>query len=315
MRHYVKRAICLLIASASTAYAQDRLQINTLQVCSYYGERLQEDVYGFASDESARSFVTQIMRYTGLPQNFEIHAANVPNAAAVIKDGKRLIMYSQAFIRSIVDRSGTNWAATSIMAHEVGHHLAGHTLDGGSRPETELQADQFSGHVLFKMGASLEQAKVAMELASSDRGSSTHPPKGARLAAIHNGWLAAQEQSQRDSAGNRDPEPPRAPAPAPVQQPKRVLDISGTWRLSGPGLDAMWQITRTAESQYAIVEYNLFGATGAVGVAVLNGASLEAIVGVPLVFELRCRLTVTDSNSVRGSCGGVAGTLNIALTR
>jgi hypothetical protein len=316
MRHHVKRAICLLIASASMASAQDRLQVNTLQVCSYYGERLQEDVYGFASDESARSFVTQIMRYTGLPQNFEIHAANVPNAAAVIKDGKRLIMYSQAFIRSIVDRSGTNWAATSIMAHEVGHHLAGHTLDGGSRPETELQADQFSGHVLFKMGATLEQAKVAMELASSDRGSSTHPPKGARLAAIHNGWLAAQEQSQQGSVGNRDPEPRRDPAPASVPQPKRLLDLSGNWRLSGgAGLDAMWQITRTAESQYAIVEYNLFGATGAVGVAVLNGASLEAIVGVPLVFELRCRLTVADSDNVRGSCTGVAGSIDIALTR
>lgn len=34
----------------------------------------------------------------------------------------------------------------SIHAHEIGHHLSGHTLtSGGDRHQQELEADEFSG--------------------------------------------------------------------------------------------------------------------------------------------------------------------------
>ena len=81
------------------------------------------------------------------------------------------------------------WASVSILAHEIGHHLNGHSLmPGGSRPSLELEADKFSGFVLATLGASLEDSQVAINKLVSDEGSLTHPPKSARLAAIANGW-------------------------------------------------------------------------------------------------------------------------------
>ena len=111
--------------------AQTRLQVDSLDFCSYYGETVDEDLYSFDSDREAEGVVAEIMRVTVLPQNFKVKAANVPNAAAVFNGGERLILYSQSFIRDIQRRAGTDWSGKSILAHEIGHHLAAHTLRPG----------------------------------------------------------------------------------------------------------------------------------------------------------------------------------------
>lgn len=79
-------------------------------------------------------------------------------------------------------------------------YLNGHTLiPGGSRPPTELEADSFSGFVLYKMGANLEEAQAAMNAIASEKGSETHPPKRSRLAAIESGWTKAKDQDKSNS--------------------------------------------------------------------------------------------------------------------
>lgn len=175
--------------------AQERLLFT--HSCNYNGEISPvEDLYGFASDTEAEDAMRRIMRYTGLPSNFTIKAANVPNAAAVLYQEERFILYNQYFMLRIKDQTRTDWAALSILAHEIGHHLSGHTLDSqGSRPDKELEADKFSGYVLYKMGATLEEARVAMEALASETGTATHPPRSARLAAVTNGWLEAEQQN------------------------------------------------------------------------------------------------------------------------
>ncbi|MEZ4631698.1 MAG: M48 family metalloprotease [Deinococcales bacterium] len=155
------------------------------------------DIYAFASDEEARSVVSWILGYVGLPQNFTILAANVPNALAYTKSGQRYILYNQTWIANIQSTSTNDWEATSILAHEIGHHLSGHTLvAGGSRPLLELEADIFSGFVLAQMGASLSEAQSAINRLVPEYGLSTHPPRSARLAAIANGWVSACERWQ-----------------------------------------------------------------------------------------------------------------------
>jgi hypothetical protein len=92
--------------------------------------------------------------------------------------------------------SGTNWGSVSILAHEIGHHLSGHTLEeGGSRPPTELEADVFSGFVLGRLGADLDEACAAMKT-MPDVGSATHPPSSARVVAITKGWKNARNQDK-----------------------------------------------------------------------------------------------------------------------
>jgi hypothetical protein len=164
-------------------------------ICSYYGEPLNSNIIGFSSSAEAKNVVTDILDVLGLQPKFEVRSANIPNAAAVIASGKRYILYNPNFISSIDKAAGNKWASIAILAHEIGHHLNGHTLDaGGSRPNIELEADEFSGFVLRKMGASLTEAQSSMKIAANHRATSTHPAKDHRLSSIADGWYKAESQ-------------------------------------------------------------------------------------------------------------------------
>ena len=144
--------------------------------------------------DDAQEAIQQIIDVVGLKANFEVRAANIDNAAAVIYGGKRYILYNPTFFASLTKSTGTRWAAITVLAHEIGHHLDGHTLSQISEPKSELEADEFSGFVLRKMGASLTEAQAAMKTAATQRASSTHPGQYDRLVAIANGWNKADAQ-------------------------------------------------------------------------------------------------------------------------
>ena len=154
--------------------------------------------FGFRSLGAAERAADRIMEEAGLRADFEIVVEpGSDNAAAGIAypcgrlPGCRVIVYDPEFLRDI-ERQTDEWGPISIMAHEVAHHLQGHTVFGeGSIPPNELDADFFSGFILQKMGASLESAQAAMRLIASPRGSSSHPPRRERLEYIARGWRKA----------------------------------------------------------------------------------------------------------------------------
>ena len=131
----------------------------------------------------------------GIEGNFKIKVAHVPNVEATIRHHERFILYNPEFVNNVNAIARDKWASIFILAHEVGHHLEGHTLaDLKSRPEIELQADQFAGFALCKMGATLEQAQLAMRFIADVEASKTHPGRADRLAAIEKGWDKAEAQ-------------------------------------------------------------------------------------------------------------------------
>jgi hypothetical protein len=173
----------IIIISASFGHAQNQQTTRTLTVFEH------------ESETETREIIRRIVNVVGLKPNFEIRAGNVLNAAAIISKGRRFIIYNPEFMEKIKTSVNTDWGGIAIIAHEVGHHLNGHTLAaGGSKPETELEADVFVGFVLRKMGASLVQAQVGIFASSSENGSKTHPPRSMRLASIEAGWKKADEQ-------------------------------------------------------------------------------------------------------------------------
>ena len=73
--------------------------------------------------------------------------------------------------------------------------MNGHTISAsGSQPKLELEADEFSGFVLRKMGASLGESQAAMKVLASINASRTHPGKYDRLTSIETGWNKADAQ-------------------------------------------------------------------------------------------------------------------------
>ncbi|MCI4644874.1 MAG: hypothetical protein MRY64_08845, partial [Hyphomonadaceae bacterium] len=195
----------LSVSLSANAQVLDSMEVG--DTCSYYGEEVPASVATFASSSEAETMISDIMDASGLAPNFEIRSGGVPNAAAVIQGANRVILYNPAFMIQTRQQTGSDWAPVSIMAHEIGHHLNAHTLDNkGSRPNRELEADYFSGFILQRMGATLTEAQVAMNALGDPRGSSTHPAKHDRLAAIATGWAKACEQDS-NCTGMQDSTP------------------------------------------------------------------------------------------------------------
>lgn len=212
---------CTLPVLAQKTFGSDKYTA----MCNYYGETSAKVINMRPAGASAEKVVQDIMSVIGLRANFELRASNdIPTAAAVIKKGSRYILYNPAFMNNIISSTGNRWTAVSIMADEIGHHLNGHTLDSEtSKPTTELEADEFSGFVLQKMGASLTDAQAAMATIASIKGSHSHPPKNQRLTAIQTGWSKAGGKITTTSAiAASQPSTPKTIAVAPVPQPQRT---------------------------------------------------------------------------------------------
>ena len=123
-----------------------------------------QDGPGFDNVSEAGEMARRILQASGKKANFQIREAKVPNAMAVLSNGKRFVLYNPDFIEKLTKFTGTEWAAVSVLAHEIGHHLNTHTSNGKLIPmSSELEADEFSGYVLRKMGASLEDAQSRRE--------------------------------------------------------------------------------------------------------------------------------------------------------
>jgi hypothetical protein len=160
----------------------------------------QENVYP-EPDRQAKEAVALIMKYTGLEPNYRIVEADVKTAIAYIKGSQRYIGYNPEFIKRVKKTAMTDWAAISVLAHEIGHHLSGHTVKPkGINPGDELAADKFSGFILCQMGASLDEAKSALNSIGKEIDTINHPDIQSRLQAVSNGWLQAQYlQKNKDS--------------------------------------------------------------------------------------------------------------------
>jgi Zn-dependent protease with chaperone function len=171
------------------AKAQSKLTFDVKSSCHFYpSDEISDTIYSFGSSQEALDIVKRVTNAVGLEPNFELQETNIPNAIAIINGDKRYILYSLLFIQQMEAETASAWAARTILAHEVGHHLNGHTLTkSGSRPLLELEADRFAGRAVKLMGGSLDQALAAYQV-MPPQGTDTHPPRSARLEAVTRGW-------------------------------------------------------------------------------------------------------------------------------
>jgi hypothetical protein len=143
---------------------------------------------------SMQGMLQQILNVVGITNDLELKEANVLNIEAKISHKKRYILYNPSFITDLNNTAKDKWSVIALLAHEVGHHLKGHTIHrGGSKPKLELEADEFAGFVLNKLGATVKQAQNVMYFIAKTEASKTHPSRGLRLSAIEKGWNKAAD--------------------------------------------------------------------------------------------------------------------------
>lgn len=168
----------------------------------------------FQSVYEARGYINTMLDSINWRENFTVQEQNgINNAYATIIRNRRYIIYDNNFLENLDAYAGTRWASISVLAHEMGHHYRNHVIDArGSTPPKEIEADYFSGYVMAKLGATLQEAKAAMEQIASPRGSASHPARADRLSAITQGWNYA---NGLNSGGGITP----TPAPPPQETP------------------------------------------------------------------------------------------------
>ncbi|WP_420154850.1 hypothetical protein [Siphonobacter sp.] len=110
------------------------------------------------------------------------------NCFATISNGKRIIVADHLFLHNVNKHSKTNWGAISILAHEVGHHIAGFANDQASKLNSELDADYWSGYILHKLGASKDASVKCIMRYGTEHNTSSHPNKYSRAETIKLGW-------------------------------------------------------------------------------------------------------------------------------
>ena len=142
---------------------------------------------------TAASAMRAVLGAAGLSgTHFEARESDrVLTATALICDGRRYILINDRFLSGLGWADGNwNWAKVGIVAREIGRHVMGHVVYRGERHREEISADRYAGHLLSRMGASLEQA-LSMTEPLPEVWSSSHPRKSERVAAIRGGWTDA----------------------------------------------------------------------------------------------------------------------------
>ena len=191
----MKNLIILLfsISMFSQDYGNDS---EALKLCSV----LQTNRFG--TDVEAENALDKILNAIGASKRFVLQpCSNINNAVATSYKGIRYILYDRVFMNSV--NNGNNWGNLFVLAHEVGHHINGHSLDlvlyaadavgqqtlAQSRQD-ELEADEFAGFILAKLGGPLSAANKVISSYSSNRDDtySTHPSTSKRLAAVKRGY-------------------------------------------------------------------------------------------------------------------------------
>ena len=254
-RHVLLCAVTVFIPHPSIAQVESEIEVGA--GCEYTQASSAGSVYTFASEQEAVDAIKRILSVLGARPNFEVKAAAIQNAQATMKDGQRFVLYSQIFMEDVRRNTGNLWAPTSILAHEIGHHINGDTfgINGQTRDQafrSELEADRFSGAALQKLGATLDDSLAAMRMIGTAAASDSHPNKNTRLAAIANGWKQSAEiMGQRSAPSPRQQRNGIPPSDQSTDSTPQRGSPSGNDPRNGGAdlLEALRQLGRRSGSQ------------------------------------------------------------------
>ena len=100
----------------------------------------------------------------------------------------RTVIYNPTTMSKL--KSINDWAVVGMVGHELGHGVLGH--GPGYAPENEIEADEWSGRAMGRLGATFDEARsVVLGLAIQFMNNPRLSPLNDRLAAIENGWRSS----------------------------------------------------------------------------------------------------------------------------
>ena len=181
-------------------------EISAVEICTVI-----QNINNFSSSTEAEYALDKILSVTGLSPNFVVRPCdNINNALAATVQGKRYILFDKKFM-SDLNNGNYYWSNMFILAHEVGHHLNNHTIDWfllksksissktlEESRRNELEADEFAGFILAKLGASYFETTNVISNLPPIKIETTHPFASKRLASVKKGYDRGKLESIKD---------------------------------------------------------------------------------------------------------------------
>ena len=150
--------------------------------------------------EEVDQLITEITEAGGVKRKFALkECSNINNAVAknltIEGEEKRFIIYDGDWMNQMTNKTGNNWAGTLVLAHEIGHHMNGHSMNNGvSTPEIELEADYYAGRALANMGAQ-EADILAVTKTLPANASFSHPGRSEREGELLAGFRSVKNKA------------------------------------------------------------------------------------------------------------------------
>ncbi|HMD00258.1 MAG TPA: hypothetical protein VKH37_08895 [Ferruginibacter sp.] len=193
----------IVLISWPVLAGRNKAKVDRVPFCGFSSKK------GFYYSDKPLEFITKEAKVgdeTGIPEvvnaiedklGFNVAitvyiAKEEDNCFATIANGKRLLIADHVFLSRANTEAGTKWAAISIIAHEIGHHIAGFNRHP-SQLDSELDADYWSGYALQKLGASEAASIKCIMHYGTDVDSDSHPAKTRRAQTIMLGYHDAQK--------------------------------------------------------------------------------------------------------------------------
>lgn len=181
----------------------------TISLCS--------NMENLSATKGERLIFDTILDEVGLKSNFTIRPCEgINNAVALTVNGERIVLYDRNFVQSLAEEN--IYRRYFIMAHEIGHHLNGHTVDITMFSSSidskmallekmrsqELEADEFAGFVMSKLTIPSTAIQILLkELPDSEFKFSTHPNQKERIIAFQRGYDKSEKQKNRKTSVER----------------------------------------------------------------------------------------------------------------
>lgn len=185
--------------------------ISYSQEVDFYGKKIDTrkicNSLGFTDNKEAKLYLDTICNSIGIKNNFIMAPCNsVGTCLATEINGDYYILYDNNFfaeikkttlgftekkIKSKTDKY--NWQYLTILAHELGHfqnnHFSPIVRKTFSNNDLELQADEYAGYVINKLGGTLEQGKFIFNsnFVSLNK-TLEHPARKDRIEAFEKGY-------------------------------------------------------------------------------------------------------------------------------
>ena len=118
------------------------VELCTAQTVDFYGKKVNTNIcnqLGFSNNEEAKNYLDKICDAADLINNYVmIPCPDIGTCLATVSDGVYYILYDNNFLNRLKSlgftekkinnssSSFTDWAAITVLAHELGHHALGH---------------------------------------------------------------------------------------------------------------------------------------------------------------------------------------------